>query len=347
MSTSFCKTACMVAGLMAFPLLATAARTADPTAEALREQNRQNLSNVRTIVLEERVELRRTVPLEARRAQEVTAIEDARNFSVRRAVAAGESEERIQQIHDQMDGRYESVEDSLLIEKLNAMSAVRRTTTIDRVLQRIRRDDDDLRDLTKLAKEHRLGQGQLTSLDRTCSLISLAGKPEVQLHTPRVGKLATTNRRPQVSFSREESQLGALPERLFSEDYSLEVRTADAKQFRIIGMNKASGLRVYEATVDSERGNAMTELRIFDSGGDLIEIFTASDFRRVDGVWLPFETRTEYPAEPIAPTVIERHVRSARINPTISDALFAPPSDYRVVDLTGTATTKQPGAKPR
>ncbi|GMU83098.1 MAG: hypothetical protein AMXMBFR47_29690 [Planctomycetota bacterium] len=350
MSRLLSRNACVFTGLLSLPLFAMPAHAGDVSVESLREKNRQNLASVRTIVVEERVELQRTVPVEERRAQEARRIEDGRAWQLKQAAFTGESKKRIQEINEQADGQYGSFEASLVIEQMNATSSVRRTTTIDRDHRRARRDDVDPRNLTKMGKEQRLGQGQLMSLDRTGSLISEEGKPEIQLHTPRAGKLATINSFPQTSLDREEAQLGLLPEYLFGEDFSLEVRAAGEKRFQIIAKSRTSGRTVFEATVDAEKGYAMTELRGFDAGGELVQVLTASDFRCVDGVWLPFETRSEYPATPITPTVIERHVDSARINPDISDALFAPPSDYRVVDLTGgasAANTKAPAASVR
>lgn len=340
------KTACLFTSLLSLPLCAMAAHAGDVSVESLREKNRQNLASVRTIVVEERVELQRTVPVEERRAQEARRIEDGRAWQLKRAAFTGESKKRIQKINEQADGQYGSFEASLVIEQLNATSSVRRTTTIDRDQRRARRDDVDPRDLTKMGKEQRLGRGQLMSLDRTGSLISEEGKPEIQLHTPRVGKLATINSHSQTSLDREEAQLGLLPEYLLGEDFSLEVRAAGETRFQIIAKSKTSGRTVYEATVDAEKGYAMTELRTFDEAGALVVVFTASDFRRVNGVWLPYATRQEFPTTPIAPTVIERNVDSARINPAVADALFGPPSDYRVVDLTGSASTAKAPAAP-
>lgn len=341
MSIALSKISCLITGLLALPFVTIHAWASDVTVESLREQNRQNLASVRTIVVEEQVDLQRTVPVDLLRSQQAQAIEGARDWSVKLAVAAGESEERIRQINDQADERYEGVEDTIVIEQVNATCTVRRTTTIDFTRRRVRRDDVDPRDLTRIGKEHRFGQGQLMTLDRTGSWISQDGRPEIQLHTPRVGKLATINSYSLLSLDREEAQLGALPERLFGPAYSVEVRTTDQKRFRLIGKDKESGRTMFEATVDAEKGNAMTELRNFNEGGELVEVFTASDFRRVDGVWLPFETRREVPSGPVAPIVFERHVLSTRINQKISDDLFAPPSDYRVVNLTGSGPVMQ------
>lgn len=336
----------VVAILFAVSLDPSHVLAGDTPVESVREKNRQNFAGVRSVILEERVELRRTVPAEARRVQEASAIEDARALLVKQAIASGQSNERVQQINDQMDMRYEQIDDSLAIEQLNASSTVHRTTTIDRAQRRVRRDDVDPRDLAKLASENRLGRNQVMSLDRTCSLISRDGKPEIQLHTPRVGRLATINSHSQISLDREETQLGLLPTRLFDGAFLLEVRATVEKRVLVIGKDRASGQTMVEATVDPEWGHAMVELRTFNADGNLVQVFTASEFRRVDGVWLPFETRSEFPSEPISPTVVVRQVRSARVNPEVADDLFAPPSDYRVVDLTGAAPAKQPGATP-
>lgn len=346
MSISRPTTTRLVTGLLVLPLFAVSVQAGDVTVESLRDRNRQNLENVRSIVLEERVDLRSTIPVEARRAQEAVAIEESRAWLLKVAAATGASAERIQELNDQSDQRYANFEESIIIEQLNATSTVRRTTTIDRAHRRVRRDDVDPRDLARMAREHHLGQGRLMSLDRTCSLISQIGKPEIQLNTPRVGKLATIMPMSQISFDQEEARLGVLPVYLFNADFSLKARALDAAQFKIIAEYRSSGRTAFEAIVDAEKGYALTELRGFNADGELVEVFMASNFRHIDDVWLPFETRSEYPSTPMTPTVIERHVRTTKFNPAISDKLFAPPGDYRVIDLTGTDQPEKPPGRP-
>lgn len=318
----------------------------DVSADSLRQQNLKNFESVRTVVLEERVQQERAVAVDARWVDGVSAIEETRKNLTDTAVATGAGEERLQKINDDMDGQYEVLEESIAIEKLNASTAVRRTTTIDRSKRRARRDDVDLRDLSRLGKENHLGSNQLKSLDRSCSLISIEGQPEIRLHTPRAGKLATVMPYKGFPLVQEELRLGLLPAYLFSASFSLEVRPTDTKQFLITARNRATGQKTFEATVAPEKGNLMTEFRSFNDEGSPIEVFTASDFRRVDGVWLPFETRSEFRSEPIAPTVIVRQVRNARINAAASDELFAPPTDYSVTDLSKTGPAAHEGADP-
>lgn len=313
-----------------------------PDVERVQRAAAEARRQLRTLWMRETVDERRKFDdrTEERRAARVRAVTQWKETAIRASKAARMGAPRIEEIEATAAAQMDGVDESELVDLLNSETRILRTTTLDLRNRRIRRDDADLRDLDALARTHGLSVTQRLSVEKSGSTICDGDKPEVRLF-PHVEKLATIVPSRSLRIDTELKKLGIVPSGVFDPAHALSCEGTDGDaEVRLIGRD-AEGATAFIFTLSPERRFAVTGLTVY-KGGRVIEEFTASDYREVDGVWIPYRTRTVLSERGPSYYVCERRVEEVRVNQTLgdSDELFAIPSSYRVQDLTRQASSR-------
>jgi len=271
---------------------------------------------------------------EEKRVQRIQESLETNERAVQAAAAAGVPQAQLQRMEAATAGQIDQIDAVLAVEVANAKTVIRRTTTLDLPGRRVRRDDEDLRDLETLAREHSLDQWQRMSLTRTQSIIANGDKPQIVLH-PHVNRLATILPSRRLQPQHELRNLGVIPAWVFEGNYELEYRApGDAKEVQIVGREPGAGPSTIVVNVAPDLAFAMTGYTIYKDD-KVVEEWGASDFRAVSGVFIPFKTRHALSYSRPGEYIAEREVEQVRINEPLpdGDATFAIPKDYRVSDL--------------
>jgi len=323
---------CLAGNHMAIAQTVTAVK--HPSVAELREKNAGIGRLIRTLVLVETVDesLNRSAAVTEHEFSLPAGTAEARQELLQNAQARNLSPERQAELLAGVEAQLDSQREHLEVVRLNDKRLLKRTVSADLLGNRLRRDDVDQRNHGELVRAHGLSASQRRSLDKTGSLISVPGKPEVRLHTPLVGKLATLQddrilKREQILLS-----LGVIPESLLSSAASIDSRPVDGRaEMQLVGRSADGGM-LFEIRLSPADSYAMTSYAIFDKE-NLIEEFSATDFREVGGVRIPFETRWVSHRPIQRAWVTQRRVESVKINNSIQNELFDVPADYRVTDL--------------
>lgn len=251
-------------------------------------------------------------------------------------LASGASSERIEQISALTNDRLDLLETIILIERLNAQTVIQRATTIDLSRRAVRRENVDARDLNPIVAKNSLSASERMSLDQSGTIIVDGDRPETRI-SPHVNRVAMLVNFRTVDFETELSALGIVDERLFSGQYEFEERTVDdGKRVEVIARERGDDRVRFVVTLASEFKFAMTDLKVYESG-KLIRVFSASDFRIVDEVFIPFRTKLSLNQPAPDYYVAERIVEEVRINPRIPDAVFAAPPGFEIRDFSKVA----------
>lgn len=329
----------LVAAILAVHIAdAQSPRTSSPlTVEIIQKQNAQISTQLRSAVITETIKekWKFAETIEQHRMLQTQAVLDGRDSLVRQAQAANATPERLNEILSNADVQLEELQFHLQVAELNGDFVLRRTTTLDVSGRRLRRDDRDLRNLDQLVRVHGLNASQRKSLDKTSSLIAIRDEPEVRLHPPAIGALATIHDNRTLSIEKELLKFGVIPSSLMGLASTLEVsQDPRAGEVQIVGRD-GNGKIALEISLSPSNRHAMTRYAIVKSGV-IVEEFLASDFRAINGVSIPFATRQTFSQQSPEYCVVERRVESARINEPIEKAneVFSIPKDYRIQDLT-------------
>ncbi|MBI5865656.1 MAG: hypothetical protein HZB38_14335 [Planctomycetes bacterium] len=308
----------------------------DGVVAEIQTSNAARLSSVRDAVIEETIQEARQIDdgvVEERRAERTRGVLEQREAKIAAAAKNGLDEKRLRNIEESVAGQLEFVDDLLVIERLNAETQIERRTTIDFSGRRIRRDDRDARDVDSICRKNGLSKWHRQSLEKNGVAIMDGAKPEIRLH-PNVGKLATLMSYRTIRWDSEMIKLGVIPSEMFSPGRTIESRDGDNGAVILTVRESANSDKMVELTVDPRLGAALTRMRTFE-GERLIEEITASEFRDIDGVSVPFKTRLAIHTPRQDGYVAERKVKSVKLNAGIKDAdlLFGIPKDYSVQDI--------------
>ena len=237
---------------------------------------------------------------------------------------------------DQLLEHAARAERGVVVERLNRSLSLRRVTTIDFASERVRHEDQDLRDLPRLIAEHGLDDLEALGLDRSGTLI-IDRERYVQLNA-RAGNRGFALRSTGAELEVERKHLGLVPEWLLDGKYDVECRVVDGPSDRALQVVGREGARIaFVILLRPDLGNVMTQLTLFNPSGGVGEDFVASDFREVGGVFVPFHTLQRRTLKGPADHRVERRtVEKVEINPTLpADAkLFEIPEGSRVQDMT-------------
>ncbi len=302
----------------------------------LQERNDDRLAAMRTVSIRETICERRKIDdamLSQLRRERVEAILNQRELDIQRHTERGGQPGQISHAHALANSRLEMVDENLLLTRLNADTMMRRDTTIDSMGRRIRRDDLDGRDVDTLVRKNGLSKSQRQSLDKSGSAIMNGDLPEARLH-PNVGKLATLMPYRTIQWDLEFLRLGVVPHRVFSDAVAVDFRTNPDGTHDLLVRNKATKTLELEVTVSPRWGHAVTRCVAYE-GDTLLEEFTASDFREIDGIFFPLKTKSVTHSPVTSFLTVEREIQGLTLNQPIknADALFSIPKDYPVQDL--------------
>jgi len=319
---------------------AWAASSSDLRAKEALDSNQKALAGVRTIVVHEILREHLTYDdgwREKSRLEQTHAVLKFRDRRIDVEADKGANPSRLAEIESQVARQLEAIDDRQMLEQVNADITIRRTTTIDMVGRRIRQDDADQRDMQTLVRKHGLAESQRQSLDKTGTTIMNGGKPEIRLHA-NVGRLATT--RPNQSTLRWDTEmlkLGGIPQQVLTDAFELQSQSEASDSFHLIFRDRATKSTRIEFSLAPRLGYAVTRMAFYD-GEKLIEEFLSSDFRQVDGTFIPFKTKTVMNTPSPKFYVAEREVKEVILDRPLNDAdgLFSIPQGYAVQDLSQT-----------
>lgn len=100
----------------------------------------------------------------------------------------------------------------------------------------------------------------------------------------------------------------------------------------IVGRDLDTKKVAFDVTLRSDLDFLMTRFRRYDDDGDVIELFSASDFRRVEGVLVPFHITRRFSREGVSDYLVEEtSLQSIKLNVELPDKLFEMPKDVRVL----------------
>ncbi len=260
--------------------------------------NARNAEAVRTVVLDcTRVEDFRERPGDQERArrQMTGVIEDQMRRAVEQAKARGANARQLERTQRPYLEQLAAVDANMRVIQLNRNIKFARTSSIDFANTRARYDDADLRDLQRLGAENNLGPAQMLSLTRSMSTIL---KPDRNTSLmPQAGFVATVRsggRGPGQRFDADEERLalGIIPRRVFDGALQLEVPHPEGVrgEVEVIGRNRASGREEVRFFVRPEFGYRLSRWVAYSPPGEVAETFRAWDFRKTDGVFVPFRT---------------------------------------------------------
>lgn len=323
----------LTVGLLCFAAPAgAAAQQVDPEVDRIRTANLAIQARIRTALMREVLHETRYFSLDEKRMQRTQQLVEARHESARAAAASGLSPDQVRAL-ELRPADIDHLEDTLRVESLNASTSVRRMTALKTVGPRIRRDDHDLRDLDSLAREHSLDTSQRMSLTRSRSVIMDGDRPEVVLHH-HAGRLATLMPFRDLHLESELRKFGVIPPWVFGGEYSLTCETpAGSTEVRLVGRVAGSDGPAIVVDVSPELGYAMTGFTLWRDGR-VVDQYRASDFREIDGVFVPFKSRRVLSHSRPEQFVAERSVEEVRINQALADGeIFSVPGNYRLSDL--------------
>jgi hypothetical protein len=149
---------------------------------------------------------------------------------------------------------------------------------------------------------------------------------------------------PSVKFEAEMRRFGVVPSNAFGAAFELEPRQSpDGDEVQLFACETVGGAPSFVVTLAPEYGFAMTGLTVYKNGR-VIEEFSASDFRLVDGVFVPFKTTTVLNERAPRYYVAEREIEHIEINRPFADPekVFEIPDGYRVQDFTQAQNSRTP-----
>jgi hypothetical protein len=326
-----------IAAVTAAAGAADVASVDDLTLDQLKAINEANRALLSTVVLRETVrECRREYAGEDQAVRErmmraYRALRDESiNLAKRRDASAGE----VRGIQARYAARVNSLDDALTVRHVNKQLLVSRASVIDFGLEQARHDDRDLRDLQGLAAQHGLHQSeQRHNLDQTRYHIFTADQSIMLIPA---GKLAVVSSAPCFSADLEASRLGIIPRWVLEGDLQLALRVVqrDGKaHVEVTGRERGASTNSVLVRVQPELEYRLTRLVRYDDAGQVLEEFTASDYRALDGVLIPFKTEHRHAAHGFPDYLVRRRmVESVRLNEPVSATQFAIPAGYRVQD---------------
>ena len=306
----------------------------------LEQLNRGNAEQVRTAVVTEIVTHRvHALPDQEdnARLRLTEAITQQGELSTQQAVAGGASKAALGRLDEDQADELASIDRALLVSRLNRSRVTRRVRTIDFQNSRARYDDADLRDLDLLVAQHGLTGSERDSLDQSASLLLRADYPGIRL-VPHVGRLAIIGVGPRYDADGELCNFGIIPSWAFLDEYKTELSASEngeAPTIQLVGHDH--GCILFVIVVRPDLGFRMTHLTTFDAAGAVAEEFSASDFREIEGAFVPFRTLKRRAREGVADySLRHRSVQSVSLNAPLRDAeeSFAIPPEYRIRDIT-------------
>lgn len=299
------------------------------------------LAQIKTVVLEEKVvELRKGFPRETDeefRTELIGTYITAHAQAVRSVQGQGLGIEQVAKVQSQLEAQLEeelaSVDNMVIVARLDRTQAFTRTMRIDLGARVLRYDIRDLRNVDRLAMENGLTEADLMSLDKSGSqIIKRDGSVEL---VPRADKLALILPHPVYTYDEHAYALGLLPKWVFSSGLELEINelvpTVSA-ELQLIG--RRDGALRFVAVLSAAAGYRATSFTTFNDEKPFQQ-YSMSDFRKVGDVLIPYRTVYRLDVEGVNRLVERREVRSARVNDPVAPDAFSIPADYRVQEMAG------------
>jgi len=312
-----------------------------PARDELAKATAERTAKIRAVAVEE-VFSRWSSSSEAQEARARSRLEGAIAAHMGGLIESAELDGADQRVISALEAthaeRIASIDGALAVSRLNRLGVkCRRTSTIDFARGKARYEDRDLRDLDRLVADRRFTPAERQALDQSGTLITSTDNHGVRL-LPHVGRLAVVGAGPRFDQEMELTKFGVAPRWVFVSASDTEVRPVPDKAggcVELVGYRdkRISFVVVWRRDLDW----SMTGFTAFNTDGAVAEEFCASDFRQVDGVWIPFQTSTRRTRNRLSDWYVEeRAVERVVLNPDLAGkgGLFDIPGEYRVQDLT-------------
>ncbi len=273
-----------------------------------------------------------------RHADRVARVHEQHEIQLREARALAADAARLEQISQQKAYQLEEAESLRLLEKLDSSVRLRRTVTLDLPNGLARHDDEDLRDVAALAREHNLSHDRRLTLDKTGSVIQRRDGNEVRILPPAAGRFAMVMPGQTFKLETELMHLGVLPSRFVDGSFNLTARSLpDQGLVELTGRSRSDGPPDFVATLAPTEDYALRAMVVYHDGRAAWEIHNA-DFRFEGGLFIPYETRRLVHYQIAGFLTEQRRVMRAEINLLLpnGEATFQVPEDVRLIDATGT-----------
>ena len=309
---------------------------------AVNSANRQALRTARVSAVISEVFKGRPEEEEEARQRMIDAYARSQDTALESALADGADDQALERIRGVYDRRLNSVDDAMLVRRLNKSLRIARTSQIDFAGQQARYDDTDLRDLVALAAEHGLDQKQRDyNLSGTrCRILKI--DRSIDLLQP--GDLAVVRGFPHFDSDYEVSHFGIVPDWVFNSGLELSLRIAHAPRrvpgpyIEITGHEPGRDVERVLVEVRAEYNLHLSRMVTYDEKGNVEQELLLSDFRPVETdapapLMLPFKSELHRAAYGIADYfVCRRQVKSIVVNGTLPADSFATPDGYHVQD---------------
>lgn len=299
--------------------------------------NRMNANAVDTCVRVDRMITRiKTLPGEEKRLRSnlTSGTMNHMDKMIISATEKGMTDDVLKRILDDKALRLATIDGQVLISRLNKFTSNRFTSRIDFGASRARYDVVDLRDLDALCKKAGLGALQRMSLDRSKAIVST--KSSALHRITRDGNdIVFDGGKPRFT-DEVRRRFGIVPTWVCDESYLLECRYLDSgtkpAEIDIVGRHANTKKVAFDLTLRPDLDFLMARFRRYDDDGDVIEFFSAWDFRRVDGVLIPFQFKLQVSREGVADYLVEQtSLQSIKLNVDLPEKLFEmPKSEYGV-----------------
>lgn len=319
----------------------------EPTLKTLAAANARNADAIHTIVVKQTVvATRKERPGEQEKSREYLTHWAEEQNRLQTLAAAGAGPDASERIQREQAERLASVDAAVRAWRLNKSVKVARTKSIDFAKGRARRDDRDLRDLERLASDNGLPPWCMGNLTRSASHILAPDRStDLKSETQRAVVLP----QPRFDARGERLALGIIPAPVF-DDGTLLLDVAShgrgsGPDIEVVGRDAKDGRKVLCFAVRPEFGYRLTRWTVYGSDEEPLEDLTASEFKQVDGVFVPFRSELHRSAYGIPSYHVERTtVESVHVNVALADDLFEIPAGYRVQDIvTGGRLYTKPG----
>ncbi len=227
------------------------------------------------------------------------------------------------------------IERAPLLSDLQSNAAFSRVALCDLAGAKSLVTESDSRDLAALATEHQLSELERATISRSGRRI-VASDGTTQLQDDQHIAVRIPVR---LSDVQQWRALGLLSPRIL--EHRLVRRKNDDPHtvvFDVLERGNES-VRLFDFELDPARDFVVTRMHTYNAAGDVVNDFRATDFRQVDGHWIPFQTVDERTKKGVVKMSREvRQVEAVEVNPRVEASAFAVPETYRVIDPMQNAT---------